>query len=128
AEQNSLLLPVSYDFSLPGQVLNVSVMVKIKATIANNRAIQIGFVTATNVALNATPLLTTMVTPNGVGYMSAILQSATNNAGPPIAGYQLRILGKPVNGTSAQTEVIPINNPTNVLTTNNWYKLVAKFT
>src|SRR5205823_1913584 len=119
-EQNSILIPLTYDFSLPGKALTVSMMVKIKAPIVNNRAIQMGFITSSNVG-NA---VSTMVTPSGVAYMSVLLQSSTNNAsGPPTTGYQLRTIGKPTAGTTATPELAPINNPTNLLTTNNWYKL-----
>ena len=48
---SSTLHPISYDFSLPGKTLTVSLMMKAKFPLANSRAVQIGFTTATNLDL-----------------------------------------------------------------------------
>jgi uncharacterized repeat protein (TIGR01451 family) len=117
-DHGNTLLPVNYDFSLHGKTLVASIMMKIKVPTANQRATQIGFVTTTNVN-NAWQQINAN---NGQGFMSAIMQSTIQ----PAPGYMLRAQFKPIAGTTA-TETQPINNPTNLLATNNWYRLVAKF-
>ena len=73
-DHSTLLLPVTYDFSLAGKALSASIMVKMKAPSANNRATQIGFLTATNQAGANANGFASLTGVNGVGWMSAILQ------------------------------------------------------
>ncbi len=121
-ETDNILFPLTYDFSLPGKSLTVSAMVKVKVPTAANRALQMGFITSTNVG-NA---VVTMGTPSGVGYMTAMFQSRVINVVNP--SYQIISIEKPAAGTSATADFTPINSPTNTLTTNRWYKFSAKFT
>src|SRR5205814_551399 len=60
----------------------------------------------------------------GQAFMTAIFQCTVLNGVNP--SYNLRAQWKPASGTTA-TEFVGLNSPTNTLTTNNWYKLVAKF-
>ncbi len=125
SDQTSLLVPVTYDFSLPGKSLTASIMIKVKLGISLNRATQLGFVAITNLpSLNNT--MQGIAANNGQGFMSVILQSTVTNQSPPLLGYSLRAQVKATNGTVA-TEYLPVNTPTNSLSSNNWYRLVAKF-
>jgi hypothetical protein len=123
-------LPLSFDSSLPGQVLQASIMVKVKIPItANVRAVQMGFMTATNgdstIAANPTQLAGINGTA-GLAFMSAILQDPVSGQSVINPSFGLRAQAKAASGTGA-TELIPVNNPTNALATNNWYKFTAKF-
>ncbi|MFM1770732.1 MAG: hypothetical protein RJA22_3261, partial [Verrucomicrobiota bacterium] len=118
-DNGSTLLPFSYDFSLAGKTLYASAMVKLRPPTANNRTIQMAFVTATNVN-NAWQQVNAN---NGQGFMSVILQSTVQ----PNLNFSLRTQHKITNGT-ATVENTPVNSPTNVLASNVWYRLTAKFT
>ncbi|MEY2409829.1 MAG: hypothetical protein QOF48_2499, partial [Verrucomicrobiota bacterium] len=124
-DHSAILTPLTYDFSLTGKVLIVSIMTKVKVATAAQRAIHIGFITQTNGSDTLGKLI--MAGVNGtanLGFMSAIFQSsAPLNVVTP--SYHLRAQYKTVAGTAFET--IPVNSPTNTLATNNWYKLVAKF-
>lgn len=110
SENTSILMPFSYDFSLDGKALVASAMIKIKSTTTANRALQLGFVTATNVILDNSA---------GRAYMTLILQSTTT-----ALTYAFNTGHKPM-GASTFAEG---NNPGNkALVAGNWYKMVARF-
>src|SRR6185436_8088470 len=125
-DQSYIFTPMSYDFSLPNTVLRASILTKIKVPTAGARAVQMGFITATNgddTLGNRLQLAGINGTAN-MAFMSAILQSTVVNTNVP--AYQLRAQWKPTAGTTA-TEATPSNIPTNTLTTNRWYKFTAVF-
>ncbi len=108
---SAFLLPVSFDFSLPGKTLTASAMVKIKTPVNNNRNTQIAFCTSTNGDLD-----------NNVDrvYMSAILQATAQ----PALTYQIRTGNKPTAANAFQEG----NNSANLtLVVSNWYRLTATF-
>jgi hypothetical protein len=107
---SSILMPVLYDFSLPGKTLYASTMVKLKPPANNNRSTQIGFCTSTNADLD-----------NSVGrsYMTVILQSTAQ----PALKYEVRQGSKP----DAASSFFEGNAAAATLTAGNWYKLNAAF-
>ncbi len=112
----SLLIPVSYDFSLPGKTLTATAMVRIKNPTVNSRNTQIGFTTSTNADLD-----------NAAGrvYMSVLLQSTAQ----PAPTYELRSGTKPtplnafLEGTTASGTAAAAGS----LTLSNWYRVKATF-
>ena len=115
AEANSSTLhPISYDFSLPNQTLYVSAMMKAKFPLANSRALQIGFTTATNLDLD-----------NSVGraYMTVIL----NSSNFPGTIYNLRPSTKPLPVNTFVEGLAAGNFATATLTTNVWYRFSGVF-
>jgi len=120
-DRGMTLLPVNFDFSLPGQTLIASIMTKVKIPTAAQRAIQVAFITTTNVN-NAWQQVQAN---NGQGFMSAIFQSSAP-LGTTTPSFQLRSQTKVIAGTTP-TEQIPVNSPTNTLLTNRWYRFTAKF-
>ncbi len=122
-DQSSTYLPSTFDFSLHGKAITISMMTKIKFPQTPNlgRALHIGLIN-TNVIGNTMQGINANA---GLGFISVILENTRTNAGE--LSYQLRTQVKPINGT-ATAEVIPVNTPTNVFNTNIWYKMVVKFT
>jgi hypothetical protein len=109
---SSILLPLSFDFSLPGKTLVGSAMVKFKSIAAAGRNTQIGFVTSTNADLDNSA---------GRSYMSVILQ-ATNQ--PTVTTVDLRTGSK----VSAANSFIEGNlTAAASLTVSNWYRVKATF-
>lgn len=121
-DNSSTLLPLAYDFSLSGKTLTASIMIKLKAPSANQRATQIGFITTTNTFNGSVWTIGRLATDNGLGFMSVIFQSTAQ----PALTYHLRTQYKPISGTTA-TETQLINTPSNLLAAGMWYKLTAKF-
>jgi uncharacterized repeat protein (TIGR01451 family) len=118
---------VSYDFSFHGRRIIASALVKIATpTSTNNRALQLGFVTATNVYAGTAPgLISAGISDNNPqGFMTVILQSQT-----PALAYQLRLQHRRTTGSIAEvaapTGITPAGNVT--LTAGNWYQLTATF-
>jgi len=115
-ENTITVVPVTYDFSLPGKTLVASAMFKAKAPTANGRSTQIGFVTTTNFGINDN---------NPQGFMTAILQSTAQ----PALTYELRFQYRRTDGTltevTAPTGRDPATGPT--LVAGNWYKVTATF-
>ena len=118
-------LPLKYDFTASGAALSASIMVKIKFPVANNRAMQIGFVNVTNghpaVGNNVIAGVNSVANTE---FMTAILQSTAQ----PAPTYQLQFQHKVFAGT-ANVNPTPADasNTAASLLTNNWYKFVAKF-
>jgi len=111
SENTSILLPVSFDFSLPGKTLYASTMVKIKSPTSNNRNTQFGFVTATNLGVNDQ-------TPQG--FATVILQSTAQ----PAATYELRHQRRTSGGGLQESTLAAATG----LTVSNWYKLTICLT
>ena len=111
---SSTLHPISYDFSLPGQTLYVSVMMKAKFPLANSRAVQIGFTTATNLDLDNSA---------GRAYMTVLL----NSSNFPGTTYNLRSGTKPLAINSFIEGLAAGNFATAILTTNVWYRFSGTF-
>ena len=118
----TVLQPITWDFSQAGTTLKASIMVKLRhgpVPTANNRATQIGFVTATNVVQPGINAVTNQA------FMTVILQSTAQ----PAYTYQLRYQTKVAASVTA-TEVTPAaGGPETAagLTPGNWYKLEATF-
>jgi hypothetical protein len=108
---SAILIPLSYDFSLPGKTLTASAMVKIKNPVNNNRNTQIGFLTTTNGDLD-----------NAAGrvYMSVLLQSTAQ----PAPTYELRTGNKPTALNSFQEGNAAAAG---TLVVSNWYRINATF-
>ncbi|HTD68498.1 MAG TPA: hypothetical protein VK846_18405, partial [Candidatus Limnocylindria bacterium] len=110
APNSSTLLPVSYDFSLSGQTLVASVMIKIKAPAASVRNTQIGFVNLTHTDLDNRA---------GLSYMTVLLQATAF----PALNFDLRHGSK----ASAVNTFIEGSATPSTLTAAKWYKLTATF-
>jgi uncharacterized repeat protein (TIGR01451 family) len=122
-DNSSIMQSLSYDFSQDGKTLVASVMVRIVAPSQNNRATQIGFITATNGYVGNAPGITpTGITdPSTNGFMTVILQSTAQ----PALTYQLQLQHRRIDGGIAT--LTPAPTPQATLTAGNWYKLVARF-
>jgi hypothetical protein len=114
-ENTSIMLPVNFDFSQPGKTLYASTMFKIKNPTANTRAIQFGFVTATNLGINDVA---------GQGFTAVILQSTAQ----PAPTYDLRHQRKNSSGTGGGNLQESILTGTASLVVSNWYKLSITYT
>ncbi|MBI5383836.1 MAG: HYR domain-containing protein [Verrucomicrobia bacterium] len=112
-DHTSIILPASFDFSLPGKTLYASTMFKAK-TPGNNtrRATQMGFVTATNLGLaDQAPQ----------GFMTVIVQSGATT---PVNGWNLRTQRRNSSGgLQESTNFVPPLS----LTVSNWYRLTTVF-
>lgn len=111
-DNTSILLPTSFDFSLPGKTLFASTMFKIKTPAnATRRATQFGFVTQTNLGINDT-------TPQS--FMTVILQS-----GATTPTFDLRTQRRSSGGGLQESTnfVAPLT-----LIVSNWYKMTIAFT
>ena len=81
-------------------------MVKLKVPTAAQRAIEMGFLTSTNIPGNSTPAVASFTGINTVGWGAAVFQSTVVNIINP--SYQLLLQNKPGNTASATT-VTPVN-------------------
>ncbi len=106
-----LLIPTSFDFSIPGKTLLASTMVKLKAPQNNNRMTQMGFVTATNYGINDN-------FPQQ--FMTIILQSTAQ----PVPTFELRTQRRSISAGTVETTGITVGQ---TLTPSNWYRLNAVF-
>jgi|GEM_PF-6802498 len=111
SENTSILLPISWDFSLPGKTLYASIMWKCKNPTSNSRSTQFGFVTATNLGINDQ-------TPQA--FMSVIVQSTAQ----PAPTYELRHQRRTSGGGLQESTL----TGTTTLIVSNWYKLSVAFT
>jgi hypothetical protein len=100
----------AYDFSQDGKTINVSMMVKIKAPTANNRALHLGFMCSTNQSMND-------VAP--AAYVSVRL----NSVAQPALTYAVEMQNRATNSGA-----VTGNASTNfTLVAGNWYQLSASF-
>src|SRR6266540_423019 len=111
SENSSVLLPVSYDFSLPGKTLFASTLFKCKNPVSNSRSTQFGFVSATNSGVNDVA---------GQGFTTVILQSTAQ----PAPTYELRHQRRTSGGGLQESTL----SGTATLTVSNWYRLSIALT
>ena len=120
-ENTSVLMPLSYDFSLSGKTLFASMMVKVKAPSSNNRLLQFGFQTL-NVKTQVNRGVQSSLTGiDGNGVMTVRL----NSTAQPALTYQMEQQTKVIAGTGTTQTA----NPTTMtLTPGNWYLFSIAFT
>src|SRR5205823_9546997 len=110
-DSTAVFMNNAFDFSYNGAVLNISMMVKVKAPTSNNRLLQLGF-------LNRPSTLTGE-------RLTAFMSLRASSTAFPALSYGLQSQSKVNIGA---TTIDGTTTATTTLVAGNWYKLSATFT